>query len=83
MHGTRHSCGVLETIMDLARGTVLSQSRNESAQRTPCSVDAGDRQLSRGLATTKNDRDMSENSSLSVITITTTEGQSWTIRAAR
>lgn len=73
MHGTRHSCGVLETIMDLARGTALSLSQNESAQWAPCSADAGDPRPSRGLAMVKNDWDKSENLSLSVITVTTTE----------
>lgn len=78
MHGTRHSCGVLEMIMDLARGTVLSLSQNESAHWAPCSADAGDRRPSRGLATVMNDWDKSENSLL-----TTTEVQSWTVRDVR
>lgn len=62
--------------MELMRGnaTVLSRNRKESAQWSPCSVDARDRRLSRGLAMAMNALGNSENSSLSVITVATTEG---------
>lgn len=67
--------------MESMRGKATALTRGRKQQTVlPFSVHAGDWRMSRGLAMVKNILGKSENSTLGVIMVTTTEGQSWNVR---